>query len=142
MRKALALLLGLQLAANGLFMLVDPATWYALVPGVPETGPLNPHFVRDIGCAYLISGATLAGFAFDQRLRVGALGGAAFLTLHALVHVADAIAGRGHAGHVLVELLAVFTPAALALWLTLSFPSQPTENDHAELANQTANHRI
>jgi len=37
-----AVLLGLALAANGFFMLYDPAGWYGLVPGVPDTGPLTP----------------------------------------------------------------------------------------------------
>ena len=113
-----AVVLGLALAANGLFMLYDPAGWYGLVPGVPDTGPLNPHFVRDIGCAYAVSGGALVWLAFDARARPAALAGAAFLSLHAVVHVADAIAGRTHGGH-LVELLAVLVPAAAALWLAL-----------------------
>ena len=45
MRKILAWVLGAALAANGLFILGDPAAWYAAVPGVTMTGPLNPHFV-------------------------------------------------------------------------------------------------
>jgi hypothetical protein len=56
MRITVAIGLGLALAANGLLMLLDPAGWYALAPGVPETGPLNLHFVRDIGCAYILTG--------------------------------------------------------------------------------------
>src|SRR5262249_24395700 len=103
--------------------LADPAGWYDLVPGVPDTGPLNPHFVRDIGCAYLVSGAAFAWLAFDDRARPAAIAGAAFLTLHALVHIADAIAGRAHAEHAAVTIAAVFVPAAIALWLAL--PSMP-----------------
>ena len=61
MRITVAIGLGLALAANGLLMLLDPAGWYALAPGVPETGPLNLHFVRDIGCAYILAGLALAG---------------------------------------------------------------------------------
>jgi hypothetical protein len=75
MRKILALILGAGLAAKGLFMLGDPAAWYAAVPGVPMTGPLNPHFVRDIGCAYCVAGAALAALAFDARARGGGGGG-------------------------------------------------------------------
>ena len=52
-RITLAIGLGLLLAANGFLMLADPAGWYAIVPGVPETGPLNPHFVREIGRAHV-----------------------------------------------------------------------------------------
>src|SRR5262249_1470949 len=103
--------------------LADPAGWYDLVPGVPDTGPLNPHFVRDIGCVYLVSGAAFARLAFDDRARPAAIAGAAFLTLHALVHVADAIAGRSHAEHAAVTIAAVFVPAAVALWVAL--PAMP-----------------
>ncbi len=60
MRVALAIGLGLLLAANGFLMLADPAQWYAMVPGVPETGPFNPHFVRDIGAVYVVIGVALA----------------------------------------------------------------------------------
>jgi hypothetical protein len=120
MRIPVAIGLGLALAANGLLMLFDPAGWYGLVPGVPETGPLNPHFVRDIGGAYLVTGFALAGLALNERARPAALAGALFLTLHAFVHIADAMAGRAHADHLLAELAGVFAPAAIALWLVVS----------------------
>ena len=120
MRVTLAIGLGLLLAANGFLMLADPAQWYAIVPGVPETGPLNPHFVRDIGAAYVVTGVAIAWLARDARAVPAALAGALFLTLHALVHVADAITGRLHADHILSDLVTVFLPAAIALWLVLS----------------------
>src|SRR5215475_13286973 len=120
MRITLAIGLGLLLAANGLLMLLDPAQWCAIVPGVPETGPLNPHFVRDIGAAYVVTGVAIAWLARDARAVPAALAGALFLTLHALVHVADAIAGRLHPEHILSDLVAVFVPAAIALWLVSS----------------------
>jgi len=116
--RALAVVLGFGLTANGSFMLADPAAWYGLVPGVPATGPLNPHFVRDIGAVYLVSGAALVWFGVDARARMAALAGAAFLGLHALVHAGEAV---GH--HALVplpDLIAVFLPATLALWLALA----------------------
>jgi hypothetical protein len=119
-RITLAIGLGLLLAANGFLMLFDPAGWYAIVPGVRETGPLNAHFVRDIGAAYLITGVAIAALALDERIGPAALAGALFLTLHALVHVFDAMAGRLHADHVLTDLGTVFAPAAIALWLVLS----------------------
>ncbi len=37
MRKILASILGLLLAANGVFMLADPTAWYGAVPGVAMT---------------------------------------------------------------------------------------------------------
>ena len=47
---------GSFLSANGLFMLVAPAVWYELVPGVTETGFFNQHFIRDIGMIQLFLG--------------------------------------------------------------------------------------
>jgi hypothetical protein len=107
MRITVAIGLGLALAANGLLMLFDPAGWYAVAPGVPETGPLNPHFVRHIGCAYFLTGFALAGLAFNERAWPAALIGALFLTPHALVHVADGFSGRVYANHVVTGLVAV-----------------------------------
>jgi uncharacterized protein YjeT (DUF2065 family) len=120
MRVTLAIGLGLLLAANGFLMLFDPAQWYAMVPGVPETGPFNPHFVRDIGAAYVVTGVALAVLALDDRIVPAALAGALFLTLHALVHVADAMTGRLHTDHILSDLVTVFAPALIAFWLVLS----------------------
>jgi hypothetical protein len=142
MRKALAALLGVLLAANGLYMLGDPASWYAAVPGVAMTGPLNPHFVRDIGCAYATAGAALAWFALDARARGAALAGGAFLALHALVHLADAASGRISLHHLVGDLPAVFVPPAIALWLTWPNPMFGKEKHHAEMADPAAPRRL
>jgi len=80
MRVIVAWIVGLGLIAIGLTMLAVPDAWYAFVPGVPETGPLNPHFVRDIGAAYLVAGATLVWFAIDRAARPAALAGAHWST--------------------------------------------------------------
>ncbi len=45
MKRALALVLALVMAGNSVAMLVAGPWWYGAVPGVPETGPFNPHFV-------------------------------------------------------------------------------------------------
>jgi hypothetical protein len=82
------ILLGIFHAANGLFMLVAPDQWYATVPGVPATGPINDHFIMDIGWAFLASGAGLIlGGGRGPRAATFAIAGAAFPTLHALMHV-------------------------------------------------------
>jgi uncharacterized protein YjeT (DUF2065 family) len=117
MRVIVAWIVGLGLIANGLTMLGVPDAWYGLVPGVPQTGPFNPHFVRDIGAAYLVAGATLVWFAIDGAARPAALAGAAFLAIHALIHLWDAAAGRQHAHQLLVDLPTVFLPPALAIWI-------------------------
>lgn len=117
MRVALAWIVGIGLSINALAMLGLPGAWYGTVPGVPDTGPFNPHFVRDIGCAYLVAGGGLIGFALSPRWRGVAIGGAAFLALHALVHVWDGLAGREHAHNLLADLPSVFLSPILALWI-------------------------
>lgn len=118
MHRPISAVFAAGLAVNGSLMLVSPFAWYAAVPGVSETGPFNPHFVRDIGCAFLVSAIGFAWSAFDrQRARAAALVGATFLCLHALVHLWDLVAGREDPHHVIVEFPAIFLPALLGLWL-------------------------
>jgi hypothetical protein len=142
MRRLLALILGAALAANGLFMLANPTDWYGLVPGVPTTGPLNGHFVRDIGCAYLVAGAGLAAFGVDARARAAALAAAAFLALHALVHLWDWASGREALALLVDDLPAVFAPPAIALWLAWPSSTLRKENHHAEMADPAAHRRV
>ena len=48
---------GAVCVANALWMLAGPLHWYRELPAaVPDTGPFNPHFVRDIGWASSPSG--------------------------------------------------------------------------------------
>jgi hypothetical protein len=142
MRSIVALILGIGLAANGLIMLTIPADWYAMVPGVVATGPFNAHFVRDIGAAYLVAGATLAWFAIDKAARPAALAGAAFLALHALVHLWDAAAGRAHAHQLLVDLPAVFLPPALAIWIAWPRRRANEEKSHDRMVSAAADRRL
>jgi hypothetical protein len=89
MRKIVAWVLGIGLAVNGLAMLAVPASWYDAVPGVAETGPFNPHFVRDIGAAYLVAGLAVMWFAINRLTRPAALAAAAFLAFQDAVLSTD-----------------------------------------------------
>src|SRR5205814_7375556 len=92
--RIISVLLAAVLGANGLAMLFAGLWWYGVVPGVTATGPYNPHFVRDIGAEYLVVGVSLAAFAWRPREAWPALvAAAAFLTLHAGIHVFDAACG-------------------------------------------------
>lgn len=113
-------LLAAFLAANGLIMLATPREWYDAVPGVVFTGPFNPHFVRDIGCAYVVAGFGQAWRALDaQRGVAAALAGAAFLILHAFVHIGEVIAGVCSTSALWRDAPGVIVPAVLALALAL-----------------------
>lgn len=47
------LLFGLGNVGNTLWMLASPTSWYLEVPAsVPDFGPLNAHFVRDLGAMF------------------------------------------------------------------------------------------
>ena len=102
-------------AANALWMLAGPMHWYHGLPAaVPDTGPFNPHFVRDIGCAFLATGAALVWAAFAPHWRAPLLPIAAlFLGGHALVHVYDTASGAlGHT-HWWLDAPGVYLPALL-----------------------------
>jgi hypothetical protein len=86
--RAGLILLGLFHLGNGLWMLVAPDGWYAAIPGVSLTGPINHHFVADIGLAFVASGAGLLLGARNMRSAGAfAIAGAAWPVLHALLHL-------------------------------------------------------
>lgn len=118
MSRILAASLGLALGANGLAMLFAGLWWYDAVPGVTATGPYNPHFVRDIGAAYLVSAAGLAAFAVrPAQARLALLGASAFLTLHAAIHGFDAVCGPRPMADFVRDLAGVYLPALITLAL-------------------------
>ena len=106
--------------ANGAWMLAAPAHWYATLPaGVPDFGPLNEHFVRDIGCAFFVQGVALAVAAVNARWRVAACAAVAlFYVMHALVHVLDTLRGLVGPEHWRIDASGVYVPAAIMVLLT------------------------
>ena len=118
MRRLLASILGLILSANGLWMIAAPFHWYAHIPGVSASGPANAHFIRDIGCAFLVAALALLWFAFEpKRSWPAVLAGGAFLFFHASMNVWDTIAGREHPHRLLAEIPTIILPALITLWL-------------------------
>lgn len=137
------LLLGLVHAANGLFMLADPRGWYAAVPGVTQTGPINIHFIDDVGLAFLVSGIAMALGALRGARTVGlALAGAVFPLAHAALHVVDWITDgvpRDPAA-ALTEAIGVIAIGILGAWLAwLRFTR---ETDRAQEALSSPGRRL
>ncbi len=124
MMRLLASLLAALLLANAIAMLLAPLWWYGVVPGVPATGPFNPHFVRDIGATYAAVALGLGWFALRPAQGWAALVAAAvFLDLHALIHVHDAVLSPV-CGHDLArDFPGVFLPALVTSALTF-FPAR------------------
>lgn len=91
--RAMLLILGAFHLANGVAMLAAPAAWYAAVPGVAASGPLNHHFLFDVALAFLASGAGLVlGAGRARAAAAWASAGATWPALHALFHLSGWLA--------------------------------------------------
>ena len=110
--------------ANAVWMLLDPAGWFTGLPAaVPDTGPYNSHFVRDLGGAFAVMGGALCWAALRPAARLPVLASvAAFYLLHALIHATDTFAGRLPRSHWTIDLPGVYLPTAVLLglaWMAL-----------------------
>ncbi|CAF0831213.1 unnamed protein product [Adineta steineri] len=115
---------------NGFWMLIAPEHWYHNLPaGVPEYGPFNVHFVRDIGCIFFLVGAgtLIAGFYPIYRLPLFTMN-TAFYILHMLVHVHEVVSGRIRLSMFWVDLPGVYIPAVVFFILNI-FLIKQVRND-------------
>ncbi|HEX7885094.1 MAG TPA: hypothetical protein VF474_03875 [Phenylobacterium sp.] len=118
--RGLAGLMALVFLANGAAMLFAPLPWYDAVPGVPATGPFNPHFVRDVGAIYGVGALGLGWFAWRPAQGWPALAlVAAWLTLHAAIHVYDATCGASPLADLRRDVVGIYLFAAIPLALAL-----------------------
>lgn len=116
-----ASILGILLLANGVFMIIAPEPWYWSVPGVPDRGPFNQHFIRDIGFVYLLMGALFAYGAIYARQRCFLwLMPTAWLVLHAGFHIWEVMVGLCGPESLVEDFAGVTLPALLAIWLLYS----------------------
>jgi hypothetical protein len=115
-----AVLLGVALVANGVFMLVSPGDWYLAVPGVTSTGPFNQHFVRDIGLIFLLLGGAFLVGAAQPRARVLLWAAPSIWLLgHALFHLWEVAVGICSPSVIPRDFPAVTLPAIIGILLTL-----------------------
>jgi hypothetical protein len=115
----IAMLLGVAMIANGIFMLVSPEGWYLAVPGVTSTGPFNQHFVRDIGLIFLLlGGAFLAGAALPHVRVLLWAAPSIWLTGHALFHFWEVAVGICSPSVIPRDFPAVTLPAIIGIALT------------------------
>lgn len=115
-----AIILGVAMAANGVFMLINPSLWYSAVPGVERTGLFNQHFIRDIGLLYVAIGGAFVGGSLSPVHRVLLwASAAAWLTAHGLFHFWEVAAGVCGPEALRTDFAAVTLPALLAIALTV-----------------------
>ena len=122
---------------NGIIMLIWPEPWYDLTPGVSGTGPFNPHFVRDIGFAFVASGIGLWFGVTDSALRPwsGPIVAIVFLGGHAVFHVVEMFAHHLDARAVARDMILIVIPAAIAVvWLAREI--RQLKNTDGEIVSQ------
>jgi hypothetical protein len=134
--QALRLVLAAGLAANALAMLVQPDRWYTLMSNVALTGPLNLHFVRDIGCAYAVAALGLGWRVARPSAWPAALLGALFLLMHAGVHAYELAVGMCGWSTFVRDVPGVIVPALLAAGLAL--PPRPAPRAPASAASMAS----
>ena len=116
------LIIGLINVLSASWMLVAPEHWYYNLPaGVPESGPLNVHFIRDIGCIFLLLGCGLlvTGFVFIEfRLPLFSMN-TLFYMLHMFVHIHEIVSGRLRMGIFWMDLPGIYFPALITFGLNI-----------------------
>lgn len=107
--------------AIGAWMLCFPLSWYWHLPAaIPHTGSYNAHLVRDLGVAFIVAGLGFGWCATHlDRCRPVHWGLTTFFAGHALIHVADILAGRLPDTHWLIDAPGVFVPAVLLIVLAV-----------------------
>ncbi|MDE2630086.1 MAG: hypothetical protein KGM97_03755 [Alphaproteobacteria bacterium] len=108
---------------NAGWMVCAPYGWYLATPGVVATGSFNPHFVRDIGLAFLASGAMLvAGARGGAGATALALAGAVWPALHGLFHIWEWLTDGFPAAPAVAatELFGVVGAAMVGLWFAVA----------------------
>jgi hypothetical protein len=133
------LVLGLGSLANAAWMLVDPLRWYHDLPaGVPDFGDFNPHFVRDIGCAFATVGLAQIWAARSPHHRFPLVTiTAVFYVAHAGLHVYDTARGAVGHHHWWLDLPGVYVPAVLVTVLSIVLARHPGDS-HANPARSQA----
>ena len=98
---------------------------------VSHTGPLNLHFLTDVGAAYITAGAALLLGAYIAKWRVPfAISALMFLGLHSLIHVTEIVSGQLSGQQALSDAATVILPTifvALMIYVTLKMAN--TEAD-------------
>ena len=105
-------------ASTGVFMLFFGSAFFAL-PMVAQSGPFNPHFVRDVGAAFLTAAFGFAMRSWHSRYQPAAAVGALFVALHAVIHIVELATGMD--AFATRTLATVVAPAALAVFVAIPY---------------------
>lgn len=123
------LLFGIGDFVNAFWMLASPMHWYLNLPAsVPDFGPMNEHFIRDLGAMFLVFGAILIWSALKPGMRKFALGtNFAWYSVHSIVHLFDTFRGLVAMEHLLIDLPLVYIPTCILAVLLFVWNRQPED---------------
>jgi tryptophan-rich sensory protein len=135
LHRSVLALLGGSGAATGVWAYVAPRHWYHNFPGfgmswLPQLGPYNEHFVKDVGAMFLalaaVSAVTFALVANQTLVRVTALMWLVFNTLHCIYHLSMLQMYNTRDATLNGILLPLLVLAAVALFSPVRIPSGPS----------------
>jgi len=107
-------ILGVYHFLTGVFAYFGGGLFYALF--VSHTGSFNPHFMADIGAAYMGAGLGLILAARIEKWRVPfAVPAVLFLGLHSLIHVVEIITGQLTNMQSTADMVTIIMPTAFVL---------------------------
>lgn len=118
--KSIYNILGGISLGNGLWMLISASSWFNQMPvGAEDTGPLNSHFIHDVGLVYVLVGigAFGCGYKLKKYFKVH-IAITLFMGGHALIHVGEILSGALPTSHWLIDFLLVTFPAIILIGLT------------------------
>ena len=104
---------------NGLWMLFFAQNWFNTLPaGLHDTGPLNKHFVHDVGMVYFLCGFALLYCAQNLSKSLYLyLAVVLFFVGHALIHIVEILVGLLPPSHWLIDMPLIFIPALILIAL-------------------------
>ena len=118
--KTIYNLLGAICIGNGIWMLLAASNWFMNMPiAAQDTGPLNTHFVHDIGWVFVLVG--MGAFWCSHRLYKCTeihLGITLFIAGHASIHMVEILLGLLPQSHWLIDFPLVTFPALLLVGIT------------------------
>lgn len=113
-------MLGSICIGNGVWMLADAFSWFTVMPiAAQDTGPLNTHFVHDLGWVFILAGLGALWCSYKiKECKVVHIGVMLFIAGHALIHIIEIMLGMLPPTHWLIDFPLVTFPALLLIAMT------------------------
>ncbi len=114
-------------ASNGVLMILFSEQWYLCLITPERAALFNPHFVIDVGGAYVTVGAALLWAALRPAYAFPLVMMALlFSLLHAGNHVYEYLSFGNPTRYVAIELFGIWGPVLVLGWLSVALRSQPS----------------